>query len=334
MSTLGRFNGVQPRATAVDRFGASRPDLTAVDAVFRKILCKPDFPWCSKAIRCCADVEDLVLRTRTSSGRLGDRRPPQQTRRPRPPKMTWPPAAAGGGGGAHEPGHRKPGGQPQLRDTEPRTNATRRIEIGARARVGAYAVICGGTCTGENTQVEEHTIVGKPEKGYAAGHLYPGAGARTQISAGVVVRAGAVIYAGVQAGAGTVIGHHTLLRSFVTVGEDTQLGHTPTVERAARIGHCVRCSPGSHITSSCVLADRVFLGAGVRTINDRELIWREAGRAPKLIPPRFERGAKVGSGSVVTRDVPAGATAYGVPARVRNRHGGRQRSTPKEATLL
>ena len=43
MSTLGRFNDVQPRATVVDRFGASRPDLTAVDAVFRKIMCKPDF---------------------------------------------------------------------------------------------------------------------------------------------------------------------------------------------------------------------------------------------------------------------------------------------------
>jgi len=93
---------------------------------------------------------------------------------------------------------------------------------------------------------------------------------------------------------------------------------------------------GSHITSSCVLADRVFLGAGVRTVNDRGLIWREADREPELVPPRFDRAAKVGSGSVVlagvvigeyalvgagsviTRDVPAGATAYGVPARVRS----------------
>ena len=149
-----------------------------------------------------------------------------------------------------------------------------------------------------------------------------------------------------------MIGHYALLRSFVIVGEDTQLGHNLTIERAARIGHWVRCSPGSHITSSCVLADRVFLGAGVRTVNDRELIWREAGREPELVPPRFERGAKVGSGSVVlagvvigenaligagsvvTRDVPPGATAYGVPARIRDPHYRQRRRTAAEAAPL
>jgi acetyltransferase-like isoleucine patch superfamily enzyme len=213
----------------------------------------------------------------------------------------------------------------------------RPVEIGPGCSIGAYAVICGGTVLREGARVEEHALVGKPELGYAVGHVYSGAGASTVVGREVIVRSGAVIYAGANIGAGTVIGHHALLRSFVIVGEGSQLGHHLTVERASSIGSQVRCSPGSHITSSCVLADRVFLGAGVRTVNDRELIWHDPEREPQLVPPRFEHGARVGSGSVilagvtigqdalvgagsvVTRDIPAGSVAYGVPARVRRR---------------
>jgi acetyltransferase-like isoleucine patch superfamily enzyme len=211
----------------------------------------------------------------------------------------------------------------------------RRVEVGRGCRVGAYAVICGGTVLREAAIIEEHVSVGKPERGYAVGHVYPGAGAGTVIGAGVVIRSGAVVYAGAEIADDAVVGHHTLLRSFVTVGAGTQIGHHLTVERMSSIGASVRCSPGSHLTSSCVLADRVFLGAGVRTVNDRELIWRDPVRQPELCPPRFETGARVGSGSVilagvtigagalvgagsvVTRDISPGSVAYGVPARVR-----------------
>jgi acetyltransferase-like isoleucine patch superfamily enzyme len=66
----------------------------------------------------------------------------------------------------------------------------------------------------------------------------------------------------------------------------------------------------------------------------RSCAWRDPKRTPILTPPRFDTGAKVGSGSTVlagvtigahslvgaasliTQDIPAGALAYGHPARV------------------
>jgi acetyltransferase-like isoleucine patch superfamily enzyme len=208
------------------------------------------------------------------------------------------------------------------------------VILGAGCRIGPFAMIHGGTSLMDGARVEEYAVIGKPEHGYAVGKIHPGTGAETHINTEAVIRAGAIVYAGARVGSETVIGHHTLLRSFVIIGDRVQLGHNLTVERESLIGNDVRCSPGSHITSSCVLADHVFLGAGVRTVNDRYLLWRDPGRKPELLAPRFERGAKVGSGSVilaavtigeetlvgagsvVTRDLPPYSVAYGVPARV------------------
>jgi len=149
-----------------------------------------------------------------------------------------------------------------------------------------------------------------------------------------VLRAGAIVYAGVRIERATVVGHHTLLRSNVSVGADSQLGHNLTIERATSIGDGVRMSPGTHLTAATEVADRAFLGAGVRTINDKQLIWRDVDHETELSPPRFGEGCKIGSGSivmasitvgahaligagsVVTHDIPPGATAYGVPARI------------------
>jgi acetyltransferase-like isoleucine patch superfamily enzyme len=228
---------------------------------------------------------------------------------------------------------------------EPRDHqrTLRQIVIGDGCVVQAGAVLHGGVQLAAGARVEEHVVVGKPELGYAVGSVHPGAGATTSIGPEAVLRSGAIVYAGVSIGEESVVGHHTLLRSLVSVGPNTQLGHGLTVERATRIGRLVRCSPLSHITSSTVIADRAFLGAGVGTVNDKFLIWRGRDNEPKLVPPRFDEdcrvgsgstilagvviggGALVGAGSVVTRDVPPGAVVYGVPARVR---GSRASSGP------
>lgn len=211
----------------------------------------------------------------------------------------------------------------------------RPIKLGDRVVVGAGAVLHGGIEAGDGARIEEHTVVGKPELGYAVGRTYTGSGGRTRLGADSVLRSGAIIYAGCEIGTGTAIGHHSLIRSHARIGDGCLLGHFLVIERECRIGDRVRLSPHSHITSATVIGDDVFLGAGIRTVNDKHLIWRDPEQEPDLRPPHFQAGAKVGSGStilsgitvgphalvgagsVVTHDVPDGATAFGVPARVR-----------------
>jgi acetyltransferase-like isoleucine patch superfamily enzyme len=116
----------------------------------------------------------------------------------------------------------------------------RPVTAGDGCRIGPFAVIYGGTVLHDGAQIEEHAVAGKPEHGYAVGHIYPGGGDATVVGAHAVIRSGAVVYAGTEIGGGTVIGHHTLLRSHVRVGEMTQLGHHLTVEREVSIGAQVR----------------------------------------------------------------------------------------------
>jgi acetyltransferase-like isoleucine patch superfamily enzyme len=210
---------------------------------------------------------------------------------------------------------------------------TRPIKLEERVRVGAHAVIHGGAVIGRDAMIGHQVIVGEPEFGYAVRKVYMGAGCETVVGRGVLLRSGAVIYAGATIGNNTTIGHGTLLRSQVRVGSGSQLAANLTIERGATIGNDVRCSPGTHITADTTVGDRVFLGAGVRTVNDNILIWRDPEHEQPLSPPSFGYCCRIGSGavilagidigdhalvgagSVVTHDVAAWTIAYGVPAR-------------------
>jgi len=207
--------------------------------------------------------------------------------------------------------------------------------IGDNVVIRNGSIIFAGVNIASNVVIEENVIVGHPEDGYAVGKEYTGNGLELKIEQNTTIRSGAQIYGGVTIGSYSHIGHGTIIRTNAIIGSHTFIGHNTIIERASIVGNYVRFSPLCHITSNRIIEDRVFLGAGVITINDKGMIWKHPNKEPELYPPYFEFGARIGSGctimagvrigeqamigagSVVTKDIPSFMIALGSPAKIK-----------------
>lgn len=114
-----------------------------------------------------------------------------------------------------------------------------------------------------------------------------------------------VVMDDVQIGPGVVLCPFVTLTSNIRIGQHFHANLYSYVEHDCMIGDFVTFAPGVHCNGNVVVEDHAYIGAGA--------VLRQGQPGAPLV---IGRGAVVGMGAVVTKNVAPGTTVVGNPARV------------------
>jgi acetyltransferase-like isoleucine patch superfamily enzyme len=175
---------------------------------------------------------------------------------------------------------------------------------------------------GAGLHADPSVVLGYRPDRPAPGELRLGPGAR--------LRGGTVLYRGSTIGAGLQTGHNVIVREDVRIGDQVSIWSNSVVDYGCSIGDRVKIHANCYVAQFTLLEEDVFLAPGVTIANDlypgrvessqamagpRIRAGAQVGVNATILPyVTIGRGAIVGAGAVVSRDVPDGVIAYGNPA--------------------
>ncbi len=149
-----------------------------------------------------------------------------------------------------------------------------------------------------------------------------------QLGEGCVFEPGALVFhaENIQLGRNVYVGHQAILKGYyrntLRVGDETWIGQQCFLHSAGglTIGARVGIGPGVRIITSAHRDEGREAPILFSPIDEAEVIIEDEadiGVGSVILPGvRIGRGAIIGAGSVVTRDIPSYSVAAGTPARV------------------
>lgn len=128
------------------------------------------------------------------------------------------------------------------------------------------------------------------------------------LRAGRAIAPSAIVGPGVELGEGAIMCHLTIITASARIGRHFHANIYSYVAHDCVVGDFVTLAPRVCINGNTIVEDDVYIGTGAVL---------KQGTPEK--PLRIGKGAIVGMGAVVTKDVPPGAVVVGNPARVMER---------------
>jgi len=213
------------------------------------------------------------------------------------------------------------------------------VTIEDNVTIGPYSIIYPSSKIERNTFIGAYCIIGHPSKkeltGVDPSYYDPKIkdlivnDSAAHIGKNSVIRSGTVIYAHTRIGNGLNTGHNAIIREHTTIGNHCLVGSHTILNGYTKIGNRTRINTMCALPQSMRIGKGVFIAPMVSFSDNKKAILGEGnkgaiiedyvriGIGAKILPEiRIGRGALIGAGAVVVKDVPEKAIVYGVPAKI------------------
>ena len=144
----------------------------------------------------------------------------------------------------------------------------------------------------------------------------------------------AIVEENVEIGEKTKIWHFAHIRERASLGQNCNIGKSVYIDQNVQIGDNVKIQNFVSLYNGATIENDVFIGPAVTFTNDlfpRSQTWNQEKISPTLVKKGASIGANstiicgtiigeyamIGAGSVVTKDIPNFALAYGNPAKIK-----------------